>query len=115
MLRALSGWLDKARAHHGAEADGLMSRRLAPDRFPLSSQVRFACLQAQEATTGSGASPCRRPSTTWLARDGRRASGRAPCRRRKPASPRRLPGSTPSRRRRSMPVRIRPRRSNFPA
>jgi len=50
MLRALSGWLDKARAHHGAEADGLMARRLAPDMLPLSSQVRFACLQAQEAT-----------------------------------------------------------------
>ena len=49
MLKALSGWLRKAEAQMtdgGAEA--LLSARLAPDMFPLSSQVRFACVQAQE-------------------------------------------------------------------
>lgn len=49
MLQALSGWLDKAHAQMpegGAEA--LLSARLAPDMFPLSTQIRFACVQAQE-------------------------------------------------------------------
>lgn len=51
MLRALSAWLDKARQQlPEAEAEALLSRRLAPDMYPLSAQVRFACLQAQEAT-----------------------------------------------------------------
>ncbi len=75
MLRALSGWLDKARAHHGAEADGLMSRRLAPDRFPLSSQVRFACLQAQEATYRLRSEPLPQ-ALDDLAREGREAGER---------------------------------------
>ena len=49
MLGALSAWLDKAaaeRPHDGAQA--LLTARLAPDMFPLSTQVRFACVQAQE-------------------------------------------------------------------
>jgi hypothetical protein len=49
MLRALSDWLAKAEAqmpNGGAEA--LLSACLAPDMFPLSTQVRFACVQAQE-------------------------------------------------------------------
>ncbi|MFE1602425.1 DUF1993 domain-containing protein [Methylobacterium sp. ID0610] len=50
MLRALSGWLDKAgKQRPAAEAEALLSGRLAPDMYPLSSQVRFACFQAQEA------------------------------------------------------------------
>lgn len=50
MLNALSGWLDKAQAQRGgAGADALLSARLAPDMFPLSTQIRFACVQAQEA------------------------------------------------------------------
>ncbi|UMY18381.1 DUF1993 domain-containing protein [Methylobacterium organophilum] len=50
MLRALAGWLDKARRQlPEADAEALLSARLAPDMYPLSSQVRFACLQAQEA------------------------------------------------------------------
>jgi hypothetical protein len=52
MLRALSAWLDKASAHveaRGDDASALMSLRLAPDMYPLSAQVRFACFQAQEA------------------------------------------------------------------
>lgn len=51
MLRALSAWLDKAQKQMPeGEAEALLSRRLAPDMYPLSSQVRFACFQAQEAT-----------------------------------------------------------------
>lgn len=49
MLTTLSGWLAKAETqmpNGGAEA--LLAARLAPDMFPLSTQVRFACVQAQE-------------------------------------------------------------------
>lgn len=50
MLKALSGWLKKAEAQMPkADAEALLSARLAPDMFPLSTQVRFVCLQAQEA------------------------------------------------------------------
>jgi uncharacterized protein len=50
MLRALSGWLKKAQEQiPQADAEALLSARLAPDMFPLSTQVRFACVQAQEA------------------------------------------------------------------
>lgn len=75
MLRALSGWLDKARAHRGADADDLLSRRLAPDMFPLSSQIRFACLQAQEATYRLGGEPLPQ-ALDDLAREGREAGER---------------------------------------
>ena len=47
MLGALVGWLGKAEAQDGVD-DGLMSARLAPDMFPLATQIRFACVQAQE-------------------------------------------------------------------
>jgi len=50
MLSALSVWLEKAEAQMpegGAEA--LLSARIAPDMFPLSTQIRFACVQAQES------------------------------------------------------------------
>jgi len=49
MLGTLSHWLDKAEAERGGEADALLAARLAPDMFPLATQVRFACRQAQEA------------------------------------------------------------------
>jgi uncharacterized protein len=50
MLGALGGWLDKARAQlPEAEAEALLLARLAPDMFPLSTQIRFACVQALEA------------------------------------------------------------------
>lgn len=50
MLKTLSGWLEKAQAQMPkTDAEALLSARLAPDMFPLSTQVRFACLQAQEA------------------------------------------------------------------
>lgn len=49
MLETLSAWLDKAEAQMGDGAVALLSARLAPDMFPLSTQIRFACAQAQEA------------------------------------------------------------------
>ncbi len=48
MLKALSGWLGKAQAQM-PEAEALLLARLAPDMFPLSTQIRFACVQAREA------------------------------------------------------------------
>jgi hypothetical protein len=49
MLGALSAWLAKAEAQMpDGQADALMSASLAPDMFPLSTQVRFACVQALE-------------------------------------------------------------------
>lgn len=49
MLEALAAWLRKAQAERpGGAAEALLSARLAPDMFPLSTQVRFACVQAQE-------------------------------------------------------------------
>jgi uncharacterized protein len=42
MLEALSRWLGKA------ENDAVCAARLAPDMFPLATQVRFACVQAYE-------------------------------------------------------------------
>src|SRR5688572_3409690 len=50
MLRALRVLLDKAEDQLGAgAADALLSARLAPDMYPLATQIRFACVQAQEA------------------------------------------------------------------
>lgn len=50
MLKALSGWLDKAEAQMSPQdAQALLAAHLAPDMFPLATQVRFACVQAQEA------------------------------------------------------------------
>jgi hypothetical protein len=50
MLAALSNWLDKAQEQLPADrADLLASARLAPDMFPLATQVRFSCVQAWEA------------------------------------------------------------------
>ena len=50
MLKALSGWLAKAQAQLPTpEVDALLTARLTPDMFPLSTQIRFACVQAQEA------------------------------------------------------------------
>ncbi len=49
MLRTLSGLLDKASARlPAADAEALLSARLAPDMFPLAAQLRFAAYQAQE-------------------------------------------------------------------
>lgn len=49
MLRTLRGLIDKAEAQLGGNgAEALLRARLAPDMFPLATQIRFACLQAQE-------------------------------------------------------------------
>jgi uncharacterized protein len=48
MLTTLSGLLDKACTEQGEKADKLLAARLAPDMFPLATQVRFACVQAYE-------------------------------------------------------------------
>lgn len=49
MLRTLRGLLEKAEAQFGADkAAALLSARLAPDMYPLATQVRFACVQARE-------------------------------------------------------------------
>jgi len=50
MLHMLRRLLDKAEAQLGPEkAQALLSARLAPDMFPLSTQLRFAAVQAMEA------------------------------------------------------------------
>ena len=52
MLKALSGWLTKAQAQlPEGDAEALLSARLAPDMFPLSTQIRFVCVQVQEAVS----------------------------------------------------------------
>jgi uncharacterized protein len=48
MLKALSAWLDKAQAQSPDREEALLSARLAPDMFPLATQIRFACVQALE-------------------------------------------------------------------
>lgn len=48
LLTSLSGWLQKAE-EQGPDADAFLSARLAPDMFPLATQIRFACVQVQEA------------------------------------------------------------------
>lgn len=50
-LHAVTGWLDKAEAfasERGESADGFLALRLAPDMFPLTTQLRFLAFQAQE-------------------------------------------------------------------
>lgn len=52
MLEALLGQIDKAK-HDVQTAGGsfaeLLAARLAPDMFPLASQIHFVCTQAEEA------------------------------------------------------------------
>ncbi len=50
-LNAVTAWLDKAEqfaAERNEDPDGLLALRLAPDMFPLSTQLRFLAFQAQE-------------------------------------------------------------------
>lgn len=57
-LRALSGQLDKALAwgeKNGVGEQEFLVARLAPDMFPLATQVRFTCMQAIQAATRLGA------------------------------------------------------------
>lgn len=75
MLGALSAWLAKAEERLGDDAQSLLAARLAPDMFPLATQVRFACVQAQE-----GVSRLRQeafpPSIEELLNEGRNAAER---------------------------------------
>ncbi|OWK30860.1 DUF1993 domain-containing protein [Sphingomonas mucosissima] len=49
MLGTMSNWLAKAEAQQPPiDAQALPAARLAPDMFPLATQVRFACRQALE-------------------------------------------------------------------
>jgi uncharacterized protein len=49
MLGTLKGLLDKAEAQLGADkAEALLSARLAPDMFPLATQIRFAASQVYD-------------------------------------------------------------------
>lgn len=49
MLRMLLGLLDKAEAQLGGEkTQAVLSARLAPDMFPLATQLRFAAVQAYD-------------------------------------------------------------------
>lgn len=73
MLKALSGWLDKAEAQlPGGSAERLLSAKLAPDMFPLSTQIRFACAQAQEGVFRLRGAEFP-PSITALLNEGRNA------------------------------------------
>ena len=51
MLKGLSAQLAKAEAYaadNGLTPEDLIGARLAPDMFPLSTQVRFVCTQASD-------------------------------------------------------------------
>lgn len=76
MLGALSAWLAKAaEAQPNDRAQSLLTARLAPDMFPLSTQIRFACVQALEGVfrLRQEALP---PSTEVLLDEGRNAAQR---------------------------------------
>jgi len=52
-LRTLASVLDKAAAHareKGTEPAALLKERLAPDMFPLSSQIQIACYHAKDGS-----------------------------------------------------------------
>ncbi len=52
MLGVLSACLDKVEAQRpDSAAEALLSARLAPNMFPLSTQIRFACVQALEGVS----------------------------------------------------------------
>lgn len=74
MLGALSAWLAKAEAgRQKAEAEALLTARLAPDMYPLSTQIRFACVQAQEGMFRLRGEPFP-PSLEMLLNEGRSAA-----------------------------------------
>ncbi|MBB3997551.1 DUF1993 domain-containing protein [Aureimonas pseudogalii] len=50
MLQTLATLLEKAAQQMPDRVEALLSARLAPDMYPLSSQIRFAAYQAQEAS-----------------------------------------------------------------
>lgn len=74
MLKALSTWLDKAAAQKtGGDAGALLSARLAPDMFPLATQIRFACVQAYEGMYRLKGAPLP-PAVETLLDEGRNAA-----------------------------------------
>lgn len=76
MLKTLSSWLKNAQEQTPkSEAEALLSARLASDMFPLSTQVRFACVQAQEAVSRLREQPFPK-SVAELLEEGRNASER---------------------------------------
>ena len=75
MLAALSAWLAKADAQRPGEGEALLAARLAPDMFPLATQVRFACVQAQEGVFRLQGRECP-PSLLALLDEGRNAGER---------------------------------------
>lgn len=76
MLGALSQWLRKAETHLAdAAGDDLLTARLAPDMFSLSTQVRFSCVQAYEGMSRIRAQPLP-PAVSALLDEGRNAGDR---------------------------------------
>lgn len=74
MLGSLSRWLQKAQQQMPAdEAEALLSARLAPDMFPLSTQIRFACVQVHEAISRLQGAPLS-PVVQELLEEGRNAA-----------------------------------------
>ena len=52
-LRTLAGVLEKGAAHareKGGDPEALLKERLAPDMFPLSSQIQLACHHAKDGS-----------------------------------------------------------------
>src|ERR1700691_6714148 len=52
-LRTLASVLDKGAAHareKGTDPQALLQERLAPDMFPLSSQIQIACYHAKDGS-----------------------------------------------------------------
>ncbi|HTU10964.1 MAG TPA: DUF1993 domain-containing protein [Allosphingosinicella sp.] len=77
MLGALAAWLAKAEAQlPGPQADALMTARLAPDMFPLATQVRFACVQALEGISRLRGEPL--PAMVAVLLDEGREAGERP-------------------------------------
>lgn len=77
MLGALSNWLNQAQTQLGQpDVDALMGERLAPDMFPLSTQVRFCCVQVMEGVSRLTGKPFPAAVDTLL-EEGRNA-GEAP-------------------------------------
>lgn len=76
MLQTLAGLLAKARAQMPDRAETLLSARLAPDMFPLASQLRFAAFQAQEAMFRLAGAEL--PEALLALADEGRAGGEAP-------------------------------------
>jgi hypothetical protein len=73
MLQTLKGLLDKAEAQLGAgKAEALLSASLAPDMFPLATQIRFAAVQAYDGPRRLSGDP-RPPAMEDTLNEGRNA------------------------------------------